>query len=482
MMKNIAIPLLVAGSANAQRNDPRMAADLAVPAPKLIAAADYSAEECTNVAVTTALGEIQAKQQLFDDAVERRQDLVDALGEAKLARTLAVTAVTEKQAEMAAEFLADDEARAAQLAAQVTFDAAVVTFTAATIVDDAAGAVASAALEDLETARALKVTLDAAKISADNHVAHETSMQQWVKCKLNAKYDSNSDGTATRQACSSNAIMTLNAEGVETAEVQIPAFSVTNSEGATADTETANALLTAENGASNTLAQQVAVHAQDVIAKSWDELKRAAVYKVAADLEAAYEIEHDALAAALSTVAAATPAAGAGFDADLSADNAYKGDYAAMGTFIGLARTLSEATKTYWDTKASETWTAIPANGDDKCGTVGTAATDDAPKINDGADAVASDADCQTACEARAAWLLEGASGVAATERDGLPKQTAIVGGDSYCYGYALAAKVSDGAASPTWARTFPAACLLHESAIPASTAGYTTDDAGTQN
>lgn len=103
MMKNIAIPLLVAGSANAQRQrqDPRMAADFAVPAPKLIAADDYSAEECTNAAVEAALGEIQAKQLLYDAAVERRQGAADVLGEAKLARSQAVTAVTEKQAEMA---------------------------------------------------------------------------------------------------------------------------------------------------------------------------------------------------------------------------------------------------------------------------------------------------------------------------------------------------------------------------------------------
>lgn len=181
----------------------------------------------------------------------------------------------------------DDRARALQLAAQEAYDADVVTFTAATIVDQAATAVAEQAVQDLGAAEALKSTLDAAKISADNHVAHETSMQQWVKCKLNAKYDANTDGTPTRQACSSNAIMVLNAAGEATAEIQIPAFSVTSSEGATADTETAEALLTAENGAGNTKAQQVAIDAQAVVVASFDALAREAVYELASDLEAA---------------------------------------------------------------------------------------------------------------------------------------------------------------------------------------------------
>lgn len=41
-----------------------------------------------------------------------------------------------------------------------------------------------------------------------------------------------------------------------------------------------------------------------------------------------------------------------------------------MGTFIGLARDLSAATKAFWD--QAEEWTAISAGGDGKCGTEGT--------------------------------------------------------------------------------------------------------------
>lgn len=62
--------------------------------------------------------------------------------------------------------------------------------------------------------------------------------------------------------------------------------------------------------------------------------------------------------------------------------------------------------------------------------------------------------------------------------REGLPKETTPTSGASYCYGYALAAKQFAGGPDG-WARDFPGACLLHESSIPASTAGYaeTTSD-----
>jgi hypothetical protein len=144
-MKNIAIPLLVAGSANAQLGD--MSADKAVMAPTLIATT-LLADGCTDDAVMLAktalatqdgiLGTARAAITLVPagDGAKSPQTIFD---EALAARVLASDAVQVAQTAADGLFVTDDAARAAVAAARLALGTAEAIRTAAAEVDRLAG-------------------------------------------------------------------------------------------------------------------------------------------------------------------------------------------------------------------------------------------------------------------------------------------------------------------------------------------------------
>lgn len=276
---------------------------------------------------------------------------------------MAVTAVTEKQAEMAQQFAADDAAREAVEVAQAAYNVLVATNAAATLVDEAAKAMAEQADVDRLAAIELKVILDAAALSAANHVAHEESLAQFFKCKINAKYPvaGSVDVTPVRQACTSPTIYELDAAGAPTETVIEAELDIANDAGLSKDLEVAEATLTdttAIIGVGNlTLAENLARTEHDLIVATFNEAAAAADYtwrKSLEDAATAWKTAATGVAEWVEEVPAAAPVPG-GFGDNVAEEasayvvnNVAGTGRTAMAAFVTQARVLSSATMEFW--------------------------------------------------------------------------------------------------------------------------------------
>jgi hypothetical protein len=266
---------------------------------------------------------------------------------------------------MAQQFAADDAAREAVEVAQKAYNVLVATNAAATLVDLAAKAMAEQADVDRLAAIELKEILDAAALSAANHVAHEESLAQFFKCKINAKYPNASDvGNATpvRQACTSPTIYELDAAGAPTETVIEAELDIANDEGLSKDLEDAEATLTTTNaiagfGTDLTLADNLARTEQDLIEATFHEAAGAADYTWRKSLEDA-AIAWKTAATGVAEWAELVPAAATvpgGFGDDVTealsayvANNVAGTGRTAMAAFVTQARVLSSATMEFW--------------------------------------------------------------------------------------------------------------------------------------
>lgn len=264
---------------------------------------------------------------------------------------------------MAQQFAADDAAREAVEVAQKAYNVLVATNAAATLVDEAAKAMAEQADVDRLAAIELKVILDAAALSAANHVAHEESLAQFFKCKLNVKYPNTGaldPVTPVRQACTSPTIYELDDAGAPTETVIEAELDIANDEGLSKDLEVAEATLTdatAIIGVGNlTLAENLARTEQDLIEATFLEAAGAADYTWRKSLEDAATAWKTAVLAD-NFVGEVPPAATVpgGFGDDVAevgsayvANNVAGTGRTAMAAFVTQARVLSSATMEFW--------------------------------------------------------------------------------------------------------------------------------------
>jgi hypothetical protein len=111
-MKNIAIPLLLAGSAKAEaKKKAAMLLDYAVPEPILIASS-WTGDVCVDAAgdVAEALSELQAAQGDLEELEEGIEALEEAEDDAIAARILAIADVVELDEEMESDVAANNSA------------------------------------------------------------------------------------------------------------------------------------------------------------------------------------------------------------------------------------------------------------------------------------------------------------------------------------------------------------------------------------
>jgi len=265
---------------------------------------------------------------------------------------------------MAQQFANDDAAREAVEVAQKAYNVLVATNAAATLVDEAAKAMAEQADVDRLAAIELKVILDAAALSAANHVAHEESLAQFFKCKINAKYPvaGSVDETPVRQACTSPTIYELDDAGAPTETVIEAELDIADDAGLSKDLEDAEATLTTTNaiagfGTDLTLADNLARTEQDLIEATFHEAAGAADYtwrKSLEDAATAWRIAATGVAEWAEEVPTAAPVPG-GFGDDVEealsayvANNVAGTGRTAMAAFVTQARVLSSATEDFW--------------------------------------------------------------------------------------------------------------------------------------
>jgi hypothetical protein len=174
-MKNIAIPLLMASSAQAQRTKvQRMAQDRAVPKPILIAD-DWHDGDCVDAGseVATAYGALVTAEEKLAEATGLRAALVEAVEEAATAKTEAIAAVVEQDVSMAAALESDDTANDLEVDKKAALDQKTLDEEVKIAAAEAALAAKEAADEAYSTAEETKEAMDTALVAAEAHEDHE---------------------------------------------------------------------------------------------------------------------------------------------------------------------------------------------------------------------------------------------------------------------------------------------------------------------
>lgn len=198
-MKNIAIPLLMASSAQAQRTKvQRMAQDRAVPKPILIAD-DWHDGDCVDAGseVATKYGALVAAEEKLAEATGLRAALVEAVEEAATAKTEAIAAVVEQDVGMAAAVESDDAANELEITKKAALDEKTIAETLRISMAEAALAAKEAADEAYSTAEETKEAMDTALAAAEAHEDHEQEQtEDWTTKVSEAEEDYNTKNSA----------------------------------------------------------------------------------------------------------------------------------------------------------------------------------------------------------------------------------------------------------------------------------------------
>ena len=174
-MKNIAIPLLMASSARAdKRKDELMAADRAVPKPILIAD-EWHDNDCVDAAgdVAAKYSALVSAEEKLAEATGLRAGLVEAVEAAAEAKTAAITAVVEHDVDMASILESDDTAQALERTKKGALDQAIINEAVAIAAAELALELKGAADTALEEAQEIKEAMDTAYTAAEEHATHE---------------------------------------------------------------------------------------------------------------------------------------------------------------------------------------------------------------------------------------------------------------------------------------------------------------------